>query len=210
MLLRDREEEIARLHDRKPTYFFMDPFFIPLAKTKNWKNPESYVKLHNFYCDYGSAEVGPTINKVDFIFLPTCVEENHWILFVFSVKTWGVVILDPLYDDGSYPEEEEIVTEMLPDLIRFCERRQEVFPEGPAQISALMRRPKQSNHTDCGIFVMKYMDYMLQGFHLQSMTWTSSDVETFRYRIAKEIQRGKARMIPGFLMKQRLDNASRA
>ena len=109
MLLRDREEEIARLHDRKPTYYFMDPFFIPLAKTKNWKNPESYVKLHNFYCDYGSAEVGPTINKVDFIFIPTCVEENHWILFVFSVKTWGVVILDPLYDDSSYPEEEEIV-----------------------------------------------------------------------------------------------------
>ena len=99
---------------------------------------------------------------------------------------------------------------MLPDLIRFCERRAEVFPEGPAQISALMRRPKQSNHTDCGIFVMKYMDYMLQGFHLQLMTWTTSDVETFRYRIAKEIQRGKARMIPGFLMKQRLDNASRA
>ena len=98
---------------------------------------------------------------------------------------------------------------MLPELIRFCERRQHVLPEGPAQISALIRRPKQNNYTDCGIFVMKYMDYMLQGFHLQSMTWTTSDVETFRYRIAKEIQREKARMIPGFLMKQRLENASR-
>ena len=98
---------------------------------------------------------------------------------------------------------------MLPELIRFCERRQHVLPEGPAAISALIRRPKQSNYTDCGIFVMKYMDYMLQGFHLQSMTWTSFDIETFRYRIAKEIQRGKARMIPGFLMKQRLENASR-
>ena len=99
---------------------------------------------------------------------------------------------------------------MLPELIRFCERSQHVFPDGLAQISALMRRPKQTNYTDCSIFVMKYMDYMLQGFHLLSMTWTSSDVETFRYGIAKEIQRGKARMIPGFLMKQRLDNASRA
>ena len=106
LLLRDRVEVVASVFERKPTYFFMDPFFIPLAKTKNWKNPESYVKLHNFYCDYGSAEVGPTINNVDFIFLPTCVTDNHCILFVFSVKTWGVVILDPLYDNASYPEEE--------------------------------------------------------------------------------------------------------
>uniref|UniRef100_A0A162A2F6 Ubiquitin-like protease family profile domain-containing protein n=1 Tax=Daucus carota subsp. sativus TaxID=79200 RepID=A0A162A2F6_DAUCS len=106
LLLRDREEVVASVFERKPTYFFMDPFFIPLAKTKNWKNPESYVKLHNFYCDYGSAEVGPTINNVDFIFLPTCVTDNHCILSVFSVMTWGVVILDPLYDNASYPEEE--------------------------------------------------------------------------------------------------------
>ena len=110
-LLRDREEVIAleKLFERKPTYFFMDPLFIPLAKTKKWKKPESYIALHNFYCDYGSAAVGPTINNVDFIFVPACVTDNHWILFVFAVKKWGLVILDPLYDEPSYPEEEEIM-----------------------------------------------------------------------------------------------------
>lgn len=49
--------------------------------------------------------------------------------------------------------------------------------------------------------VMKYMDYILQGFAIGEFTWFPDDIETFRYRIAMELQKGRARRIPRFLMR---------
>ena len=108
-LLRDREESILqdRVWERKPVYYFMDPLFMEAAKKRSFRAPSK--AAHTFYCDYGSAAVGPTINNVDFIFFPTCVNRNHWVLFVFAVRVWGVVIIDPLYDDPQYPREEQIM-----------------------------------------------------------------------------------------------------
>lgn len=110
-LLRDREEGILveKLWERKPVYYFMDPLFMQLAKTKNYKSPESLTSLHRFFCDFATSDVGPPINKVDFIFVPACVNESHWVLFVFAVKVWGVILLDPLHDNPHYPEEEEVM-----------------------------------------------------------------------------------------------------
>ena len=64
--------------------------------------------------------------------------------------------------------------------------------------------PKQNNYTDCGVYICKYMDYLLQGYDLSTLVWDASDLEVFRYRIAKELQKGKARSIPNHRMSQRV------
>lgn len=81
------------------------------------------------------------------------------------------------------------------------------LPKSPPTVGVWPHRPKQVNGTDCGIYVMKYMDYILQGFDLGALRWSQEDVEVFRYRIAVEIQKGEARRIPGFLMRQRIERA---
>ncbi|WOG87868.1 hypothetical protein DCAR_0207100 [Daucus carota subsp. sativus] len=193
---------LSRLKEEGGGKFFVKTQVDGENRLKNlvWVDPKCLMAYSNFG-DVVAFDTTYRTNRYAMPFVPFTGVNHHYqsVLFGFA-----------LMRDEVKSSFEWVLRTWLEAKDKFCERRQEVFPEGPAQISALMRRPKQSNHTDCGIFVMKYMDYMLQGFHLQSMSWTSSDVETFRYRIAKEIQRGKARMIPGFLMKQRLDNASRA
>ena len=64
----------------------MDPFFMQLAKNKKYKNLHLYVEIQNFFCHWATCDVGPPITQYDFIFVPTCVDGNHWVLFVFAVK----------------------------------------------------------------------------------------------------------------------------
>lgn len=49
-----------------------------------------------FYMQWGSYGAGPPINEVDYSFLPTCVNENHCVLYVFAVMAWTIMLLDPL------------------------------------------------------------------------------------------------------------------
>lgn len=73
-----------------------------------------------------------------------------------------------------------------------------------AEVLALPSRPKQRNSNDCGVYVMKYMDYFTQGYDLAEVpNWSQEEVDTFRYRIARELQLGKARGIPGIRMRRR-------
>lgn len=78
-------------------------------------------RLNNFYFHWATCGVGPTINKVDYIFVPTNVNENHWILFVYVVKKWAVMILDPLFDDAEYPKE-RVMVGLLSRMLRYIDR----------------------------------------------------------------------------------------
>lgn len=119
-LLRDREEDIARekVFERKPSYYFMDPLFMAVAQKQDYRHESEVLK--NFYLNWATCGVGPPINKVDFIFVPTNVNENHWVLFIFAVKQWGVILLDPLYDDAHYPVEEKVMVLLLPLVYLLC------------------------------------------------------------------------------------------
>ena len=77
-------------------------------------------------------------------------------------------------------------------------------PEDDPLVQVWDTMPKQNNYTDCGVYICKYMDYLLQGYDLSTLVWDASDLDVFRYRIAKELQTGKARSIPNHRMRQRL------
>lgn len=57
-------------------------------------------------------------------------------------------------------------------------------------------RPKQHGGSDCGVYVCKYMDAILNGISLAEAAWDGVvDVITFRYRIAWELFTGVPRAI---------------
>lgn len=108
---RDIEIDLGKVFERKPSYYFMDSLFMQMAQQQDYRRENEAVK--SFYVQWGSCVAGPPINKVDFIFLPTCVNGNHWVLYVFAVKAWSIMLLDPLYDDAQYPAEEKIYVRFL-------------------------------------------------------------------------------------------------
>ena len=73
-----------------------------------------------------------------------------------------------------------------------------------AEVIPLPSIPKQQNCNDCGVYVMKFMDFFLQGYDMASIpSWSQEVVDNFRYRIARELQIGKARGISGLRMRER-------
>ena len=67
-------------------------------------------------------------------------------------------------------------------------------------------RPTQQICDDYGVLVMKYMDFMLQGYDMTTLEpWPQHLVDTFHYRIAMELQKQKARLISGVRMRKRLE-----
>lgn len=63
-------------------------------------------------------------------------------------------------------------------------------------VNYVKERPKQVGGSDCGMYVCKYMNAILNGIPLHLAVWTPpDDIITFRYCIAWEIFKGKARKI---------------
>lgn len=68
------------------------------------------------------------------------------------------------------------------------------------EVLAPPSRPKQRNANDCCVYVMKFMNYFLQGYDIASVgSWSQEVVATFRYRIARELRIGKPKEYQVFI-----------
>lgn len=215
-LLREREETIHRsnIWERKPIYYFMDPYFIVMGwdhmkkikrairKGESQLNKAWHDALRSLH-GFATSSIGPSVVEADYIFLPCCVSGVHWILFMVCTKTFDVILLDSMNDEVEYSKETEVVSWLLPRFLLKLKPQMERDPDS-SHVVPLPQRPKQRNSNDCGVFVMKYMDFMLQGYDITSIaSWSEHLVNMFRYRIAKELQAGKARGISSVRMRQR-------
>ena len=68
-------------------------------------------------------------------------------------------------------------------------------------------RPKQGKDIDCGVYVMKYMDDMLNGISLREAVGDQNldivDIVNFRYHIAWELYKGTIRRTSDYGIQQR-------
>ncbi|XP_074362489.1 putative ubiquitin-like-specific protease 1B [Apium graveolens] len=72
------------------------------------------------------------------------------------------------------------------------------------KMAIVTARPKQDTGCDCGVYVCKYVDVILNGIRLEHAIWHPyDDVETFRYRITWELRRGRARHLSAWGLTQR-------
>lgn len=85
-------------------------------------------------------------------------------------------------------------------LIPFCLRNgnpMREWPSGNPTVQTLKIRPKQHNNSDCGIFVCKYVDcFVRANGNISEEKWSLEDVTVFRYRVAWELYKKSARLLP--------------
>lgn len=73
------------------------------------------------------------------------------------------------------------------------------------KVRAVDERPKQEGSDDCGVYVCKYIDAMLNGIQLSAAHWDPiHDIRTFRYRMAWELVNGAARHMADWGVEERL------
>lgn len=83
--------------------------------------------------------------------------------------------------------------EFIPVLLRATAPNRR-WPMQSPKLHVLQQRPKQFNNYDCGIFVAKYVDCILQDIDITKLpNWTEDELNIFRVRIAHEIRQFKAR-----------------
>ncbi|KAL8145237.1 hypothetical protein AgCh_003436 [Apium graveolens] len=133
--------------------------------------------------------------KIDWIFthwwagdLPYVFKRHTDITMFLSKKQ--VQTLAPrneLEDDvvNAYMELEKV----LPCWLYYLDPQR--FTKKFMKMAIVTARPKQDTGVDCGVYVCKYVDVILNGIRLEHAVWHPyDDVETFRYRITWELRRG--------------------
>ncbi|KAK2972494.1 hypothetical protein RJ640_017666 [Escallonia rubra] len=125
------------------------------------------------------------------VFLIPFLGNHHWYLVCYEPVEKVVSVIDSLHNDT--PKMPMITMYkglgQLDAMNLFCalvnSRRYERVPRRPKLLFRLkMRRPKQHNSADCGVFVCMYMDYIYRSESLGKTVWSRECIQGFRYRIA--------------------------
>ncbi|KAF3443794.1 hypothetical protein FNV43_RR13484 [Rhamnella rubrinervis] len=120
------------------------------------------------------------------ILLPLNKDNKHWLLGVINLKSRHVQLYDPkkwgYTADSHINYFEPRICQMLPYLLRrvqFFKVRMDISNSlKPFKIS-LADCSQQKINGDCGIFVLKYMEYLSAG---RDMDFTSNDILFFRMK----------------------------
>ncbi|KAL8119762.1 hypothetical protein AgCh_017026 [Apium graveolens] len=107
------------------------------------------------------------------------------------------------YADRNFKDGKAVRTEkLIPYMLNYLHPSR--FPLKYMELHGLDARPKKDGGIDCGVYISKYMDPMLNGISLPSAVWNAKvDVQTFRYRMAHELSKGIARHISEWGIRQR-------
>ncbi|KAL8113649.1 hypothetical protein AgCh_020827 [Apium graveolens] len=137
------------------------------------------------FSDY-HLQHGVSISNTEYVLIPVC-DQHHFIVFIFDIANWELLLLDPF----PYPSERlhdkaaNFVTMALNHILKMKapDRFKAIAPKFyiPSDI------PKQLNGHDCGVLVCKYMDAFAQGLDIGKMSWNQDELDSFRYRIVKEL-----------------------
>lgn len=92
-------------------YYFMSPWFFQVMASYHCKNMKKnplkrksneWDAIDNDFRSYGTIERGSKkITDFDYILMPVATD-NHWILFLWSIKDFRVSLFDPLRDDTPF------------------------------------------------------------------------------------------------------------
>ncbi|XP_063942351.1 putative ubiquitin-like-specific protease 1B [Daucus carota subsp. sativus] len=167
----------------------------------NSKAPEELAEQVAFFEQFKRQVIGPNLVDCDYAFFPACWE-NHWILFVVDVQKSKVSIIVSLYSESvgrsykdMYPSQFYIMEKLLPCMLHHLDSSR--FPQPKfMKVRSVTERPKQVGGSDCGVYVVKYVDAICGGIQLKNAVWDPTlDILTFRYRMAWKLNRGRARHI---------------
>ena len=122
----------------------------------------------------------PELFKLDFVFFPLNVNNNHWVLVAASPPTKTIAYYDSMNHDGS--DSRTMVGTYLSKI-------HEVLEGAALDLSAwksldVRDIPQQDNGFDCGVFVCQYVERLSRRAPLD---FTQSDMPAIRVQMIEEI-----------------------
>ncbi|KAJ3699885.1 hypothetical protein LUZ61_003590 [Rhynchospora tenuis] len=172
--------------------------YLELLKERERRQPERFLKCHFFNTffykkliggkggyDYKAVKRWTTQKKIgyslidcDKIFVPVH-KGNHWCLAVINVKQKSFQYLDSLGGmDGL------VLESVAKYLVDEAWDKNNVEMDTHSWKQETVSLPRQQNGYDCGMFMLKYIDFYSRGM---SLCFGQEDMEYFRKRTVKEI-----------------------
>lgn len=157
------------------------------ATLLNGKYEDVYVTNTQFYDAVTRDRVKRVVENIQEkprkqLIIPKHLNDNHW--------TCGVVAFHQkktfYYDSFGKPSDDDrstfntFVNENVCRLLNINDTFQSVNTE-------TFDYPMQKGGNDCGMFVIRYMDYLCRGVVPQKNVFDQSNIEYFRYRTAYEL-----------------------
>lgn len=178
--------------------------YLELLKERGIREPKRFLKCHFFNTffykklacgktgyDYKSVKRWTTSRKLgyeliecDKIFVP--VHQNvHWCLAIINMKAKTLQYLDSL--GGNDPRVYEMLARYIVDEVKEKSNKEIDIRSWTKEFIDCI--PLQENGWDCGMFMLKYIDFHSRGV---SLSFGQEHMEYFRRRTAKEILRLRA------------------
>ncbi|KAL1225292.1 putative ubiquitin-like-specific protease 1B [Cardamine amara subsp. amara] len=174
--------------------------YLELLKERETRDPQKYFKCHFFntffYVKLVSAsgynyeavrrwttqrKLGYELIDCDIIFVPIH-GSLHWTLAVINIKEHKFMYLDSL--NGVNPKILKALAKYLVDEVK--NKSGKNIDVSSWDFEYVKDLPRQQNGYDCGMFMLKYIDFYSRGLKLQ---FSQKDMPYFRLRTAKEILR---------------------
>ncbi|KAL0534080.1 hypothetical protein IC582_028361 [Cucumis melo] len=154
----------------------------------DWK--EKY-RLVNYVVGSKEDFKDPWAN-VDYVYSPFNVHVNHWVLLCLDLVSCQVKAWDSLSSLTSAEEMRNIllsIRELVPNLLDntgfFARRGGLSTYKEPWPVVIVDSIPLQQNNSDCGVFTIKYFEYIAAGFDLDTLC--QENMSYFRKQMAFQL-----------------------
>ena len=168
-----------------------------MARSKENENLPNVHAFNTFFYDSfstgGYANVKSRTRKIDLfskdiLFVPINYKDprnEHWALAVIRLKKDSVYGPGVYYYDSLGREN----TKVLKDLLNYLEsehmdKKKKLLDTSDFKLENVKNIPKQRNGSDCGVYALKYAEYLSRN---ASITFTEKDISYFRQTMVFEI-----------------------
>ncbi len=156
--------------DNWPKVYAMNTFFLPKLRNSGYATLKRWTRKVDIF-------------SYDIVLVPVHLDV-HWCLAVINLKKKGVYFYDSMGSDKM---------DILRSLLKYLEdehmdKKKSPFDTSGFSMENVKDIPKQMNGSDCGMFTLKYSEYLSRN---ASITFTQEDMPYYRRRMVYEIVTNK-------------------
>jgi len=172
--LRDDQNPKHTLKSHLFNTFFMDKLLND-SKRYNYNNVKRWTKKF-------------TVADLDKVIIPINILNNHWTLGAIYIQQKKIYFYDPTRG-GHGPKYLDVMWNWLQDELRTNNNGQ-ILNKSEWTIESIQVSPLQTNGTDCGVFIIMFMDFICDNLPLNENSFNQSHMPFFRRKIVNDILRG--------------------
>jgi sentrin-specific protease 1 len=123
------------------------------------------------------------IFSFDKILLPINIDNMHWVLVVVFIKSSTIIYYDSLLSNS------KTANLILVNILKWLKIEGEIRNRNSNLWTTTINDsiPKQENTYDCGLYIIKFAEYIIKGETLNKNTF-DKDKKTFRKQILEKLQ----------------------